>query len=85
MFNLSDYFNVSNTPRAELNSADKEYVLHVKEWMKQRINELRGEDHKAREVGLEGVVDVIVVVGRDFEVLFQLRCDCEKPEMKWRR
>lgn len=53
--------------------------------MKQRINELRGEDHKAREVGLEGVVDVIVVVGRDFEVLFQLRCDCEKPEMKWRR
>jgi hypothetical protein len=40
--------------------------------MEERIDELGSEDHKAREVGLESIVDIIVFIGRNFKVLFKL-------------
>ena len=40
--------------------------------MEQRIDELRSEDHEAWQVCLESVVDVVVLAGRDFEILFEL-------------
>lgn len=48
------------------------YSLHVEEWIKQRINELRGERHEARKICLECIVYVVIFISRELEVLFQL-------------
>jgi hypothetical protein len=40
--------------------------------MEQRINELRSKDHEARKVGFQRIIDVVVFVGCNFKVLFEL-------------
>lgn len=41
--------------------------------MEQRVNEFSGEIHKLWEVSLESGVDILVIIGGHFKVLFKLK------------
>lgn len=40
--------------------------------MEQRVNELSCKNHEAWQISLEGGVYVLVLIGRDFEILLKL-------------
>lgn len=48
--------------------------------MEQRVDKLRSHLHESRQIGLQGSVDVIVLVGRNLEVLFELRIRTSKND-----
>ncbi len=48
----------------------REHALHVEERVEEGINERCCQLHEAGEILLEGGINVVVFVGRQFKVLF---------------
>ena len=66
--------------RVELLKEEVEDVeLHVVEGVEEGVDELRRLDKEARKLVLHCGVDEFVLVGRDFEVLFELRASGHLP------
>lgn len=59
--------------RSYRGSGEERDILHVEERMEERVDELCRLYHESREFVLHSRVDVLVVIGRLFEVLFKLR------------
>ena len=50
----------------------QDHSLHIVERVEQRVDELRRHLHEARQVGLHGIIDVLVLVRRNLEILLEL-------------